>query len=592
MSPIDCPGLEGFPEVWLVDFEFLAPPGERPTPVCCVALELVSGRVERRWTDQLGLPLPMAAGALYVAYFAPAEMACHLALGWPLPENLLDLFVQFRLLGNGRESALGLAGYSLLGALKYFGLSHLDPDLKANWRARIIAGPPYTSEERDGILDYCESDVIALQRLLPALVGVLEERPHWLGHGLHFGRYMKAVARMEAAGVPIDTAMLGLINANWTAIKLHVVATLAELFPFFAGASLDRRAFEHWLDVNLIAWPRTPTGRVSTSDDTFKEMVRAHPQLAPVREVMHNLAKLRLTDLAVGSDGRNRAMLSPLRSKTGRNQPSNSKFIFGPSVWIRGLIRPERGRVLAYIDFTSQEIGIAAALSGDEALQQAYLSGDPYMAFAIEAKLAPPGATKATHKALRDRCKAVVLGTLYGMQAESLAARLSISPAEAHALLRAHRRAYAVFWAWIGRVTDAAMLRGYLDSCFGWRIHVTADTRATSLLNHPMQAHGAEILRLACCLVTELGIRVCAPVHDALLIECDAGETEACIAATRAAMARASCIVLDGFEIYTDVELIEHPNRFRDPRGAAMWDAIAGFLDMVDEPAHEPIELA
>ena len=44
---------------------------------------------------------------------------------------------------------------------------------------------------------------------------------------------------------------------------------------------------------------------------------------------------MRLSDLAVGEDGRNRALISMFSSKTGRNQPSNTKFIFGPAVWLR-----------------------------------------------------------------------------------------------------------------------------------------------------------------------------------------------------------------------------------------------------------------
>ena len=45
-----------FREVWAVDFEFTAPPGERPKPLCVVARELRSGRVVRQWLD--GVPGP------------------------------------------------------------------------------------------------------------------------------------------------------------------------------------------------------------------------------------------------------------------------------------------------------------------------------------------------------------------------------------------------------------------------------------------------------------------------------------------------------------------------------------------------------
>src|SRR5215468_5354734 len=102
-------------------------------------------------------------------------------------------------------------------------------------------------------------------------------------------------------------------------------------------------------------------------------------------------------------------MLSVFASKTGRNQPSNSRYIFGPSVWLRGLIKPPPGHGLAYIDWGQQEFGIAAALSGDVAMQEAYRSGDPYLAFARQARAVPLDATKTTHGPKRELFKQCVL---------------------------------------------------------------------------------------------------------------------------------------------------------------------------------------
>lgn len=574
--------LDRFAEVWLVDFEFTATPGERPVPICCVALELRSGREIRRWGDELAEPLPIPAGALFVAYYAPAELTSYLALGWALPANVLDLFAEFRTFTNGRDGVLGIRGASLLAALAHFGLSHVDPEVKAGWRERILAGPPYGDADRAGILDYCASDVHALRHLIGPLVGRLYSRPHWLDHALLRGRFMRAVAWMEHVGTPIDTRMLGRLARHWDEIKLALIDDVRADYPFFVGSTLKLDLFEAWLVERGIAWPRTETGRLSVSEDTFKAMSKAHPEVSPVREVRDNLAKLRITDLALGADGRNRTLLSPFRARTGRNQPSASKFIFAPSVWLRSLIRPGSGRALAYIDFSSQEIGIAAALSGDQAMQRAYASGDPYMSFAVDAGLAPATATKATHKSLRDCCKAIVLGTLYGMQEKTLAGHLGLPVAEARALLKAHRRTYATFWAWSERATDTALLLGHIDTCFGWRLHVTADTLPTSLLNHPMQSHGAEMLRMACCFLTEAGIAVCAPVHDAVLIEAPESEIEVTVERARALMGRASRIVLDGFEIRTDADVIRHPDRYSDPRGEAMWKRVGQLLDDIE----------
>ena len=58
----------------------------------------------------------------------------------------------------------------------------------------------------------------------------------------------------------------------------------------------------------------------------------------------------------------------PFPHKNGRNAPSNSKGIFGASRWMRGLIKPEPGMGLCYLDWSAQELAIAASLSGDPAM--------------------------------------------------------------------------------------------------------------------------------------------------------------------------------------------------------------------------------
>src|SRR5205085_818543 len=146
-----------------------------------------------------------------------------------------------------------------------------------------------------------------------------------------------------------------------------------------------------WMAQKNIPWPQLDSGELALDDDTFREMSRSYPAVALIRELRYALSKLRLSDLTVGRDHRNRTLLSAFQSKTGRNQPSNTAFIFGPAVWLRGLIKPEPGRAIAYVDWAQQEFGIAAALSSDNAMQAAYQSGDPYLAFAKQAGHIPPG---------------------------------------------------------------------------------------------------------------------------------------------------------------------------------------------------------
>lgn len=165
----------GISKVWLVDFEFQSHPGELPRPICMVAHELNSGRTVRWWEDDLqqaaGPPYGTDASSLLVAFYASAEIGCHLALGWPVPINVLDLYVEFRNHTNGLSTPCG-AG--LLGALIYFGLPAMGAEEKESMRALAMRGGPWTADERAALLAYCESDVIAMKELLPHMVPSLD----------------------------------------------------------------------------------------------------------------------------------------------------------------------------------------------------------------------------------------------------------------------------------------------------------------------------------------------------------------------------------------------------------------------------------
>jgi DNA polymerase-1 len=395
--------LDAFREVVAVDFEFIATTGNRPNPVCLVAHELRSGRRFRIWQDQLGPAPPYATGpdVLFVAFYASAELGCHRVLGWPMPRHVLDLFTEFRNRVNGLPAP---AGSSLLGALTYFGLDGMGATEKDDMRALILRGGPWSSDERTAILDYCEADVAALGRLLPAMLSRID-----LPRALLRGRYMAAAAAMEHNGTPIDVEALALLRQGWEGIQDHLIADIDKDYGVYDGRTFKAERFAALLNRHGLPWPRTETGRLALDDATFRQMAKAHPFISPLRELRSALSDLRLNDLAVGADGRNRTILSAFRSRTGRNQPSNTKYIFGPSVWLRGLIKPPPGHGVAYIDWSQQEFGIAAALSGDTAMQSAYLSGDPYLAFAKQAGAVPADATKASHGAARELFKQCVL---------------------------------------------------------------------------------------------------------------------------------------------------------------------------------------
>ena len=183
-------------------------------------------------------------------------------------------------------------------------------------------------------------------------------------------------------------------------------------------------------------------------------------------------------------------MLSPFSSKTGRNQPSNSKFPFGPSVWVRGLIRPEAGWSLAYVDWSQQEFGIAAALSGDEAMMAAYRSGDPYLTFAKQAGTVPDDATRQSHPMERELFKQCALAVQYGMAERSLSERLGKPVMVGQQLLRQHRATYPRFWKWSEAAVNCSLLGMPLQTVFGWTLHPTTKPNPRSLATFPVQANG------------------------------------------------------------------------------------------------------
>ena len=560
----------------LIDFEFDTKPGELPNPLCMVAKNLQTGEERRLWTDELvslgACPFPTDKATVYVAYYSSAEWNCFLKLGWPLPESVLDLYVEYKCLNNGKPR--NGVGYGLLAALNEYQIESIGVAEKKAMRELVLRGGPYSESEKKALLDYCASDVYALEKLLPKILPAIS-----LDHALLRGRYMKAVAHMEHIGVPIDLVSLGKIKENFENIKANLIERIDQEYGVYEGGSFRYERFAKYLAKNEISWPRLETGRLDLSTETFKDMSHSFPSLQSLQELRQTLSQLRLNKLEVGEDGRNRCLLSPFQSKTGRNQPSNSKHIFGGAKWTRGLIQAKHNWAVAYIDFAQQEFGIGAALSGDEKMIEAYQSGDPYLAFAKQAGAAPIDANKESHGKIREQYKSCVLAVQYGMGAQSLAFRIGQSTSVARQLLHLHRKTYPGFWKWSDGVVDHVMLTGCIQTTFGWKHSIDVGPNARSIRNFPMQANGAEILRLTCISATESGINVCAPIHDALLIEAPETEIEAAVLATQSIMAQASAVVLNGFILKSDAEIFRHPNRLLSHQSRKMWDTVWAIID-------------
>jgi DNA polymerase I len=550
--------LFDFTNVWIVICGVLLSQGDRLSPQYIAAATAEEphtfwqvGRPEL--LECSGPPYPTGPRCMLVTIDANELVGCHLALGWPIPERIIDLTVEFRNATNGMRRQ---CGPGLAGALVWFGI------------------PP-----TDGV-DHCASPAGAERRLLAVARLFQAMRPSLdCGLALLRGRCMCAVARIEAHGIPVDVGCLRSLRSAWPVIRRKVFELTDQEFGVYHDGRFQIDAFEAWLALNGISWPRRADGALDLTDGNFRDMSQLHPKLRPLKELRSTLSVFDPSALEIGCDGRNRTPLRPFASRTGRNQPSSKASVLGSAAWVRNLVRPEPGKALAMIDWAQQEFGIAAALSGDNAMRIAYESGDPYLALAVRAGAAPMNATIATHAQEREKFKSCTLGVQYGMGSETLARITLLPEAEARQLISQHKSAFPAFWRWSDVVENQALFDRRLSSVFGWQVNVSETANPRFLRNFPMQANGAEMLRLACCLATERGITVCATLHDAILVEASEHGIWEAAEVVQQAMSEASSIVLDGFPLRSSVRVIGPAEGLGDYRGATVWSNVKRTIE-------------
>jgi DNA polymerase-1 len=197
-------------------------------------------------------------------------------------------------------------------------------------------------------------------------------------------------------------------------------------------------------------------------------MIETYPLLKEYYEDKRMIDALKNLKLEIGTDGRNRFWLNPFGTKTGRNNPSTNRALFGLPHTMRSFMKPGPGMALAQIDYGAQEVGIAAFLSGDPRLIEDYLSGDLYRQFAA----ASLGILNPTEQQ-RQIYKATVLGRIYGKGVVSLARDLGISKGQAQRIMDQMNARYPVLNAWLERVTTKAAHCIPIICTLGWSLAAT-----------------------------------------------------------------------------------------------------------------------
>jgi DNA polymerase I-like protein with 3'-5' exonuclease and polymerase domains len=214
----------------------------------------------------------------------------------------------------------------------------------------------------------------------------------------------------------------------------------------------------------------------------------------------------------------------------------------------------------------------------------AYRGGDVYYALARTCGFTTdpdPEHWKKNNPDMRQRMKTLQLGINYGMGVPSLARGLDRHPLIASGIIEQHRRIHPIYWQWRDDVVMRAMLDRSIESVFGWPLRITTSPNKRTLYNFPMQAGGAEMLRLAAWRLCEAGIVPAMLIHDGILFELTDHEQ---IEHAKEIMRQAGRDVCDGFEIGVDVDqLLVGGARYRDKRPMAqkMWATIMRALQAV-----------
>lgn len=434
------------------------------------------------------------------------------------------------------EFSLASACYKLLGVL-------IDTTEKTEVRNIIIANKSVEAW-RERILTYNESDVLYLPMLLRRMSDLFTCKgiSNWNDDALKRGHYAALTAKMVSTGYPVNMHKVKGFISHIPQILDEVINDCVAALP---GSFLrdkktgfyvrKEKAIREWISAqNYTNWKVTEGGELSLSKKAFADWFNSNSEgfggafykYLKTKESLNGFlpgGKKKFTDY-VGSDSRVRPYFGIYGSQTSRSQPGATAFIPLKSHWMRNFIEPTGLSAIVGIDYSSQEFLIAAIVSQDQAMIEAYESGDVYLAFAKKAGIVPESATKATHKRERDVCKSFVLGISYEMGAASLARKMSqdtgapVSEEEAENLIKLFRKTYKKYAAWKEKTATTYNDKGKLRLADGWYMWGDNDSRR-SVLNYPVQGMGAVIMREAVRLCNLHGVNIIFTLHDALYAE-------------------------------------------------------------------------
>jgi len=593
---------ESFSRVLVEDSEFVFDTTKttRKRVVCFVYIDVFTGEKFRYWENKLGSsPRHFDYDeVLLINYNATAEVGSHLKQLHGKPRNVWDALIEnYRLYKNVRY---GKGANTLLATAEFYGIEDRISEKEKDDNVKLIVeNETYTLEQQKQILDYCESDTELLRKIFIKQVEDIQDKNKLktesdfkkeLWQILNRGTALSCVSQVERNGIPIDNPLLNKFRTYWPHVKNKLIRRYnKDLGVFTDDLVFNHAKFNELIIKNGLAdrWIRMKNGNFTTNKNYLRKFLRI-PFIKKLMEIRTFQNMTKLVNYKIGDDGRARTSLNFFNAITGRATPSSSYYPFGGPKWVRNFIKPSWGNYLVYIDYVSQEPAIMGYLSGDQELIKVYQSGeDIYIAMAKQFQMVPELATKSSHKSERKVFKTLYLAGSYGAGPGYVSDEIKCSVSRAKELLIKFKRKYKTYFRWIDGILEGALDRGKIETIFGWQRYITdlyqykngkrVDVRR-SLLNWPIQSHGAEILRRALIDLCDEHFEVCATVHDAVLIQIPTCDLKSRLEEAKQIMVNASRFVVGG-PIRVDHEIIKG-NFEQEPEDQIIFNEIMKEIDI------------
>ena len=357
----------------------------------------------------------------------------------------------------------------------------------------------------------------------------------------------RVLAEMELAGFQVDAGMLRSFGETLTA----AIETLEQRIYSYAGQfninspkQLGEVLFER---LGLPSYKKTKTG-YSTSAEVLEKLRGAHPIVGEVLEY-RQYAKLKSTYVdgllkVISPDGRVRTSFQMTVTATGRLSSTEPNLQNIPTRTelgseLRRMFVAGPGQILVDADYSQIELRLLAHISGDQAMVDAFRSGEDFHTVTAAHVFSVP--VEEVTPAMRRAAKAVNFGIVYGISPFSLSQDLGVTVAEAKAYMGAYFHRFPGVKAYMDQVVERARADGYVETPMHRRRalpeikssnHNMRSFGERVALNMPIQGAAADIIKLAMVRVhrqlkeAALEARLIMQVHDELIVECPEAEAD------------------------------------------------------------------